>query len=536
MPFRKKILYYALMLLLTLLALEGMARIAYYAAYGQGYGGGRPDALTAAAPALDPAPTTETTPRIRHPFYIYTGSSPDHDLNAMPPRQRRAELVVIGLLGGSVASEVQPAFQRALNRWFVENNLPRQAVVVNLSVGGAKQPQQTIIFANALLLGGEFDLMVNLDGFNETALSAENRRDGFFPFFPKWWHTQVGLTAEEFLRAGQIGALRREQGRLTAAGETSIMRRSAVFGLANRYRRERTAAQIIQRNYELAALEAAYSQEKYGPINWPETEELFPAAARIWYRGSLALARLAELGGAEYYHFLQPNQYVPNSKPLSAIELEYHYTPGGRYGPFVAEGYPPLLREFSRDLQSRGINYFDLTRIFVDRRETLYRDDCCHFNDHGQELLAAAMVERLEPALRRRAARPAGQPVSALAAARRPAGADTRLVDSNFQVYLQNDDRWLRYGRAECAAADIKARFFLHLTPQDLKELPPHRREYGFDNLDFSFAEVGGFHWRRQCQALLRLPDYPIAHLRTGQYAAGAGELWAADFPFPEPE
>ena len=43
MPFRKKILYYGLMLFLTLLALEGMARLAYYAAYGQGYSGGRSD-------------------------------------------------------------------------------------------------------------------------------------------------------------------------------------------------------------------------------------------------------------------------------------------------------------------------------------------------------------------------------------------------------------------------------------------------------------------------------------------------------------
>ena len=36
LPFRKKVLYYGLMLLLTLLASEGMARIAYYAAYGVG--------------------------------------------------------------------------------------------------------------------------------------------------------------------------------------------------------------------------------------------------------------------------------------------------------------------------------------------------------------------------------------------------------------------------------------------------------------------------------------------------------------------
>ena len=40
MPFRRKILYYGLMLLLTLLVLEGMGRLAYYAAYNQWYGGG----------------------------------------------------------------------------------------------------------------------------------------------------------------------------------------------------------------------------------------------------------------------------------------------------------------------------------------------------------------------------------------------------------------------------------------------------------------------------------------------------------------
>ena len=40
------------MLALTLLAIEGMARLAYYAAYGQGYGGGAdgPDNLTPPPP------------------------------------------------------------------------------------------------------------------------------------------------------------------------------------------------------------------------------------------------------------------------------------------------------------------------------------------------------------------------------------------------------------------------------------------------------------------------------------------------------
>ena len=534
MPFRKKVLYYGLMLFLTLLALEGMARIAYYAAYGHWPSRGGLNGPVNLTPPPQSLQDISDLWSIQHPFYGYIRNWPNHDLSAMPPRQRREDTVVIGLLGGSVAEEVQPFLQREMNRWFAANNLPRQPIVLDLTAGALKQPQQTLMVANIMLLGGEFDLLVNLDGFNELAFSVgQNPRDGVFPFFPIWYHQRAGPPTERLLRAGQIRVLRREQARLAAAGETGLRRWSAAFDLVNRWRRERIAAEISRRNHALAALKSAYSLEKYGPGGWPEPGELFPAAARVWYRGSVALARLAELGGAEYYHFLQPNQYAPGAKPLSPEERAIAYKPDGGHGPFIAEGYP-LLREFSRDLPRQGVNYFDLTGIFVDRRETLYRDDCCHLNGRGYELLAMAMARRMEPALRRWVGESPKRPVSPLAVARRPARPDTRLVAANFQVYRQGDGRWLRYGRADCAAAEVKARFFLHLTPRDLADLPPHRRGHGFDNRDFSFAEVGGFLWRGQCQALVRLPDYPIAYLRTGQYAPGTGELWAGDFAFPE--
>ena len=533
LTFPKRVLFYGLLTLLTLLAIEGMGRIAYYAAYGQGYGNGLPD-LPANLSPLDDQQVVDPW-QLRHPFYGHTRSSPDHALNAMPPQQRREELVVVGLLGGSVAEQVQPALQRALNRWFAANNQPRQPVVLALANNGVKQPQQAIIVANALLLGGEFDIIVNLDGLNEIARSAgSNPQTGIFPAFPVFWKNLVGLTTKAERLAGEIGVLRREQARLAAAGETAPLRRSAVFGIVNRYQQERIARQIILLNHELAATRSAYGLEQYGPRIWPEgEEELLPETARGWYRGSVALARLAELAGADYYHFLQPNQYVPDSKPLSAAELASAYATDKHYKSFIERGYP-LLQQFSQDLPSQGVNYFDLTGIFVDHPETLYTDTCCHLNTRGNELLAAAMVRRMEPALLRRAARPAGGPVSALAAARRPIPPATLLVDSTFQVYLDGNKQWLRYVRADCAPQDTEPRFFLHLTPRNLTDLPPYRREHGFDNRDFGFAETGGFFWQGQCQAQFRLPGYPIAALRTGQYAAGAGELWAEEFAFPE--
>ena len=524
MPFRKKALYYGLLLLLTLLALEGVARIAYYAAYGQEYGRNRGDTPADAAPF-----------RIRHPFYGHTRSLPYHALNETPPRPRRADRVLIGLVGGSVASDVKPFLERALGRYFAAAGWPRQPVVLELAFGGQRQPQQVMIAAHTLLQGGEFDLIINLDGVNEVAGSGgQNPQDGIFPFFSGRWHRLAKPSAEEILLTGRLAALRREQSCLAAAGTRAPLRWSALFGLGNRYRQERNAALISQRNHELAALKSPYRLEKHGPRSWlAGEEELMPAAARFWYRSSLTLAQLAATAGADYYHFLQPNQYVPDSKPFSPEEQESAYAPFGFYKPLIEQGYP-LLREFNKDLTDAGVNYFDLTGIFADNGETLYIDACCHLNDRGYELLAAAMVQRLEPALQRLGQDRPTAPVSALAAARRPAAPDTLLVDGDFQVYIQGDGKYLRYVRADCAAADTAARFFLHLTPRDLADLPPPRREPGFDDRNFSFAQAGGRFWRGQCRVEIRLPPYPIAYIRTGQYAPDAGELWAGEFVFPE--
>ena len=531
LPFRRKILYYGLMLVLTLLAIEGMARLAYYAAYGTGYGGGRaadsPDNLTPPPPLVNQGleATPESPLRTRHPLYGYIeGSSYRHLPEEMRPRPRQEGTVVIALLGGSVAYEVNTYLERALNHWFVVNNRP-PPLFLNWAAGGMRQPQQTMLVAGAALRGGAVDLIINLDGVNEIGRAVTPTGRGVFPFFPELWKKQVGLTTEELLLIGQIGVLRREQARRAAVQETSILRRSALFGLLNRWRQESNAAQIIRRNHELATAKSAYRLEKHGPRRWWAAEgELQRAAVRLWYRSSLMLNRLAEGAGADYYHFLQPNQYAPPAKPLSPWERANAYEPDGPIGSSMAQGYP-LLRAFNQDLQRQGVNYFDLTGIFAGHSETLYRDSCCHLNDRGNELLATAIMRRLEPALRRWAGeRPAG-PVSPLAAAgRRPA---------DFQVSLQEDGKGLRYVREDCEPADTEPRFFLHIVPRAAAERPSPSPEPGSDNRVFSFAEVGGRRARGQCQAQISLPDYPVAALRTGQYIPDQGDLWSTELIVP---
>ena len=102
---------------------------------------------------------------------------------------------MVGLLGGSVAAQLQPFLEAALARRLAAHRRPRQPVVLNLALGGVKQPQQTLMIANALLLGGKFDLIVNLDGFNEISGSTgRSFQQGIFPLFPVRWSKRVGLT------------------------------------------------------------------------------------------------------------------------------------------------------------------------------------------------------------------------------------------------------------------------------------------------------------------------------------------------------
>ena len=100
------------------------------------------------------------------------------------------------------------------------------------------------------------------------------------------------------------------------------------------------------------------------------------------------------------------------------------------------------------------------------------------------------------------------------------------VARSVFDLYVT--DGQLTYVKEECAQEDTANRFFLHIVPDRADDLPPERREHGFDNLDFDFF-LNGALFGGKCVASVPLPDYPIASVRTGQFGP-QGELWGAEF------
>ena len=142
----------------------------------------------------------------------------------------------------------------------------------------------------------------------------------------------------------------------------------------------------------------------------------------------------------------------------------------------------------------------------------------------GQGYVDAAGGERLIWEEGYRAARPGLGERAAALLANTPGPA----VDAYFDLYRQGNA--LVYHREPCAPADTWQRFFLHIVPADPADLPAARRPHGFVNRDFDFARRG-WHTGGECLAVIPLPDYPIAAIRTGQFAPGAGNVWTAELP-----
>ncbi len=103
-------------------------------------------------------------------------------------------------------------------------------------------------------------------------------------------------------------------------------------------------------------------------------------------------------------------------------------------------------------------------------------------------------------------------------------------VRSDFDVYLREGT--LVYVKEPCVRADTEAKFFLHLIPADMADLPDHRKQYGFDILDFDFDDQGMI-IDDECLAEVPLPGYGISEIRTGQFLSGEGWVWEEEFTPP---
>lgn len=321
--------------------------------------------------------------------------------SADPIHQRARNRVIIGITGASVAYYFSVQGTQTLEQELKKSSAfaDKEIVWVRMALGGYKQPQQLMALNYLLAQGAQFDILINLDGFNEVALSpVEDVALGVHPSFPRLWNQLVvgQHDLEVRRRSGKISYLQetrqqwaRQFCRLPGAYSASLF---LIWKVRDHYL-NRSLSQETQ------LLQSHNPESKpfcaRGPMtHFASDEAMYEAIADLWKRSSLQLERLCRANGIRYYHFLQPNQYVAGSKPMGPEERKIAYLEAHLYAKGVVNGYPWLLRK-STELIAEGVRFHDLSMVFATVKEPLYVDNACHFNARGNEIMAPTIAKAI---------------------------------------------------------------------------------------------------------------------------------------------
>lgn len=318
---------------------------------------------------------------------------------------------VVLLVGGSVAAALgineRENFEAELaRRPEVEG---RRVVLLNGAHAAHKEPQMLNRVALLLTFGYRPDAVLLLDGFNETALAAENAASGANPLWPSapvW-----GAVVESM---GTGSADRMEilvhiwQVQQDSRGLVEWMSRLRLHhsALGSKYVLSRLESMNRLRNKlqtDLMAMgETVDDPRTRRQASGPDFQrgDVLAMSVGAWSESSRSLRALCDIRGIPYVHVLQPALFDEGSKSMSAAESRIE-NPNQAWLRGARVGYP-LLRAAATQLVADGETFLDGSRVFADVGETVYVDPC-HLNERGNELLREFILQNLPAdALRRR--------------------------------------------------------------------------------------------------------------------------------------
>ena len=319
-----------------------------------------------------------------------------------PLHKREPERVIIGILGGSVARQLSMNAADTLAKELAQSPefSGKRFQFVRMASDGYKQPQQLMTLNYMLSLGAEFDIIINLDGVNEASLSViDNIPFGVFSAYPRDWVKMVaGNSSPEFTRrAGYVSYLRQQQRNEALWFRCIPWRYSPTALLVWELRKNRTD-QIIQG--QLSEMGLFTDKERTfggtGPSEKFESPlQIYQHCTDLWARSSILLHQICASRGIRYFHFLQPNQYVPGSKPIGPEEAAEAIKEGSSMCLSVRACFP-LMQAQAPHFAAAGVAFTDLTGVFADHPEPIYMDFCCHVKPAGDHIMAKAIAARIK--------------------------------------------------------------------------------------------------------------------------------------------
>jgi hypothetical protein len=321
-----------------------------------------------------------------------------------PFNKTKANQFIIGIFGGSVAEEFalvgQPYLIKALQAspFFAD----KEVIILNFAYPGYKQPQQLLLLNYFAAIGQKFDLVINIDGFNEVALSNENNRHQVDISMPQIgaMNTLVNLSDQTTLtprRLEALVAINRDKAVLNQLA-TFINQNylaSLNFALEQYYAYRFNDYQATVRDFQ--DIKAGYSEASLLFVKPSDSvladDALYQQIATQWATSSMMMQQFLATQHVPYFHFMQPNQYFSHKK-FGEAEAKIALNENQPYRAAIMKGYPILQQHFD-SLQSAQIHFYSAIDIFDHETRPTYRDDCCHYSKLGTELMAQFVAQAI---------------------------------------------------------------------------------------------------------------------------------------------
>jgi hypothetical protein len=318
-----------------------------------------------------------------HPYLGYVRPDQLHQLEQFV---HAPDEYVIAILGGSVAEwfgnyiKSNPEYFEKLRPVFPAIG-DRRIRTVNFALGGYKQPQQFILASYIL---GHVDMMINIDGLNEMAVAD------FYPVYPtdfpavtlRLFNRDQSVNIDESIGRSLMFAYRILY-RLPV--KLPILSRSSFYFLMWKGLNPplyRGINKLEQRYLEKIGVDSALGQQKAQISSWHRKIKIWQKYTRLQYH-------IEQARGIPAYFFLQPNQYLKDSKAFSDEERTIAINPEIAE---VRNAQMTLLREAAVELRAERLPIFDLTQIYRSTVEPVYRDACCHLLDLGNKIMAEQII------------------------------------------------------------------------------------------------------------------------------------------------
>ena len=334
-----------------------------------------------------------------------------------PLKKTNKNQFIVGVFGGSVASNYSIfEIQNKILQQYIKQ-LPslknREVVILSFATGGYKQPQQLLILNYFLALRQEFDLVVNIDGFNEVALSNLNNKNKVDLAMPSIQHV-LPLTnlANNSLSTKAMKAtisIKENKAKINQALESlqhcSLAACDAFYSVY---------IQNLVNNYKTDVIKFEKERTKQqddGSVIYLNTNKsvaqdavAFEEMAWNWAKSSIFMHKVLSASNVPYVHILQPNQYYQTKRVFSAAEKKIAFNQDTPYAKAVEIGYPALFKKLP-NLEKNKIDIFNGVKVFDKTKDAVYVDSCCHYNKTGEVIFSNYVGSSILEALRKDEAR-----------------------------------------------------------------------------------------------------------------------------------